>query len=93
MRPYANDNPDYLNYITPTHDAARNMAAYTIDNAGKHQKDFRTIQLSANLEYKTPLPGLTAKGMLSYYYETFHQRDNEKAGMNIGMILLHRSIK
>ena len=79
MRPYANDNPDYLNYITPTHDAARNMAAYTIDNAGKHQKDFRTIQLSANLEYKTPLPGLTAKGMLSYYYETFHQRDNEKS--------------
>ena len=79
MRPYANDNPDYLNYITPTHDGARNMAAYTIDNAGKHQKDFRTIQLSANLEYKTPLPGLTAKGLLSYYYETLHQTDNEKS--------------
>lgn len=79
MRPYANDNPDYLNYISPTHDGARNMAAYTIDNAGKHQKDFRTIQLSANLEYKTPLPGLTAKGLLSYYYENLHQEDNEKS--------------
>ena len=79
MRPYANDNPDYLNYISPTHDGARNMAAYTIDNAGKHQKDFRTIQLSANLEYKTPLPGLTAKGLLSYYYENMRQEDNEKS--------------
>lgn len=55
QRPYANDNRDYLNFITPTHDAAHNMAAYTIDNAGKYQKDVRTIQTSLNLEYKTPL--------------------------------------
>lgn len=79
MRPYANDNPDYLNYISPTHDGARNMAAYTIENAGKYQKDFRTIQLSANFEYKTPLPGLIAKGLLSYYYENLHQENNEKS--------------
>lgn len=68
MRPYANDNPNYLNYISPTHDAAHNMAAYTIDNAGKYTKTWRTIQTSLNLEYETPLKGLTAKGLLSYYY-------------------------
>lgn len=79
MRPYANDNPDYLNFISPTHDAAHNMAAYTIDNAGKYDKTLRTIQLSANLEYKTPLPGLTAKGLLSYYYENETEENNEKS--------------
>lgn len=68
MRPYANDNPDYLNYIHPTHDAAHNMAAYTIDNAGKYAKTWRTIQTSLDLEYRIPLEGLTAKGLLSYYY-------------------------
>lgn len=79
MRPYANDNPDYLNFISPTHDAAHNMAAYTIDNAGKYDKTLRTIQLSANLEYKTPLPGLTAKGLLSYYFENQTEENNEKS--------------
>ncbi|WP_298650484.1 TonB-dependent receptor [uncultured Proteiniphilum sp.] len=79
MRPYANENPDYLNFITPTHDAAHNMAAYTIDNAGKYQKTVRTIQTSMNLEYKTPLPGLTAKALLSYYYEDMNEDNNEKS--------------
>lgn len=79
MRPYANDNPDYLNFISPTHDAAHNMAAYTIANAGKYQKTVRTIQTSVNLEYKTPLPGLTAKALLSYYYEDVNEDNNEKS--------------
>lgn len=79
MRPYANDNPDYLNFIHPTHDAAHNMAAYTIDNAGKYQKTIRTIQTSASLEYKMPLPGLTAKALLSYYYEDKNEDNNEKS--------------
>lgn len=79
QRPYANDNPDYLNYINPTHDAAHNMAAYTIDNAGKYQKTIRTIQTSMNLEYKTPLKGLTAKGLLSYYYYDCNIDNNEKS--------------
>lgn len=79
LRPYANDNPDYLNFISPTHDAAHNMAAYTIDNAGKYVKMLRTIQLSANVEYKTPLPGLTAKGLLSYYFENQTEANNEKS--------------
>lgn len=79
QRPYANDNPDYLNNITPTHDAAHNMAAYTIDNAGKYVKTVRTIQTSMNLEYKTPLPGLTAKALLSYYYYNRNEDNNEKS--------------
>lgn len=79
MRPYANDNPDYLNFISPTHDAAHNMAAYTIANAGEYKKTVRTIQTSVNLEYKTPLPGLTAKALLSYYYEDVNEDNNEKS--------------
>lgn len=79
MRPYANDNPQYLNYITPTHDAAHNMAAYTIDNAGKYQKTIRTIQTSMNLEYKTPLKGLVAKGLLSYYYYDCNEDNYENS--------------
>ncbi len=79
QRPYANDNPDYLNYINPTHDAAHNMAAYTIENAGKYQKDVRTIQTSLNLEYVTPLKGLTGKAQLSYFYYTLNEENNEKS--------------
>lgn len=79
MRPYANDNEDYLNYIHPTHDGARNMAAYTIENAGKHDAKFQTISLSGNIEYKTPLPGLTGKALFSYYFENYHATDNEKS--------------
>lgn len=78
MRPYANDNPNYLNHITPTHDGARNMAAYTIDNAGKFQKDVRTIQTNLTLEYKTPLKGLSAKALLSYFYYTLNEETKEK---------------
>lgn len=78
MGPYANNNPEYLNYITPTHDAAHNMAAYTIDNAGKYSQIWRTIQTSLNLEYKTPVNGLTAKGLLSYYYADNNTNNMEK---------------
>ncbi len=79
QRPYANDNPDYLNYINPTHDAAHNMAAYTIENAGKYQKDVRTIQTSLNLEYATPLKGLVGKAQLSYFYYSLNEENNEKS--------------
>ena len=79
QRPYANDNPDYLNFINPTHDAAHNMAAYTIENAGKYQKDVRTIQTSLNLEYKTPVKGLVGKAQLSYFYYNLNEENNEKS--------------
>lgn len=79
QRPYANDNPNYLNFITPTHDSAHNMAAYTIDNAGLFKQTVRTMQTTFNLEYDTPLPGLKAKGMFSYYYYDTDVYDNEKS--------------
>ncbi|MFV0468500.1 MAG: SusC/RagA family TonB-linked outer membrane protein [Dysgonomonas sp.] len=65
-RPYANDNPLYLNYIEAND--ARNMAAFTKANAGTYDKKWRTIQNNFTAEYKTPLKGLTAKGLFSYYY-------------------------
>lgn len=79
QRPYANDNPDYINYISPTHDSAHNMAGYTIDNSGKYDKKLRTVQTTFNLEYDTPIPGLKAKGMMSYYYYDENVDNNEKS--------------
>jgi len=66
-RPYANDNPDYIQFMAG-HDAARNMAAYTIDNAGEHLDVLRTIQPTINLDYILPVRGLTFKSLFSYYY-------------------------
>lgn len=79
QRPYANDNPNYLNNITPTHDSAHNMAAYTIDNCGKYQKTTRTMQTSLNLNYDIPVEGLSAKALLSYYYYGLQTDSNAKS--------------
>lgn len=79
QRPYANDNPDYINYISPTHDSAHNMAGYTIDNSGKYDRKLRTVQSTFNLQYDTPLKGLKAKGMFSYYYYNENVDNNEKS--------------
>ncbi len=79
QQPYANNNPNYLNYISPTHDSAHNMAAYTIDNCGKYQKTTRTMQTSLSLAYDIPVEGLTAKGLLSYYYYSLQTDSNAKS--------------
>lgn len=76
-RPYANDNPDYLQNMVG-HDNARNMAAYTIGNAGKYSQKWRTTQNTLNLEYKSPLEGLVGKGQVSYYYASNNTSDFEK---------------
>lgn len=79
QRPYANDNPEYINYISPTHDSAHNMAGYTIDNAGKYDRKLRTVQTTFNLEYDTSIKGLKAKGLFSYYYYDENIDNNEKS--------------
>ncbi len=76
-RPYANDNPDYLNFMAG-HDAARNMAAYTIDNAGEFNQIWRTVQPVFNIEYDIPIKGLKFKSLLSYYYADKNTTDFEK---------------
>jgi TonB-linked SusC/RagA family outer membrane protein len=76
-RPFANDNPLYLNAVPGR--LGNNLAAMTMDNAGKYKNDWRVIQANWNAEYKTPLKGLTAKALFSYYYAS-SQTDNFEKG-------------
>lgn len=65
-RPYANDNPLYLNAVPNR--LGSNLAAMTNANAGHFQSDWRVLQSNWNAEYKTAIKGLTARGLYSYYY-------------------------
>lgn len=79
QRPYANNNPDYINYITPTHDSAHNMAAYNTATAGKYEKRIHNVQTNFRIEYDTPLKGLKAKALVSYYLKGTNIDNNEKS--------------
>ncbi|MEJ7768379.1 MAG: SusC/RagA family TonB-linked outer membrane protein, partial [Chitinophagaceae bacterium] len=64
-RPYANDNPAYINTISQN-DA--NWAFINYKNAGKFHSEWRVLQTNASIEYQVPgIKGLTAKGVYSYY--------------------------
>ncbi len=64
-RPYANDNPNYLNTIEQN-DA--NWAFINYKNAGKYVSEWRVIQTNLEAEYQLPLiEGLSVKGTYSYY--------------------------
>ena len=64
-RPYANDNPLYLNDIKHN----ETNWAYNNKKLGGYQTDiWRVLQSNMNAEYKVPgVKGLVAKGMYSYY--------------------------
>ena len=64
-RPFANDNPDYLNTIEQN-DA--NWAYETYKNAGKLVDEWRVMQTNGEVEYQIPgIEGLSVRGMYSYY--------------------------
>ena len=65
-RPYANDNPIYLNCIPGAE--GYNIAAYTNDIAGKKEDRWTVVEANWNAEWITPLKGLTAKALFSYWY-------------------------
>ena len=64
-RPYANDNPEYLN------DIKHNETNWAYNNkklGGYWREDWRVLQTNFVGEYKIPgIEGLVAKGMYSYY--------------------------
>lgn len=66
-RPFANDNPQYIKFQDAV-DGNLNLAAYDKEHSGEFRETWRVIQNNFNLEYKTPLKGLVAKGTFSYYY-------------------------
>ena len=64
-RPYANDNPKYLNDIK--HNES-NWAYLNYKIAGKLREDWRVLQTNFNAEYQIPgIKGLSVKGVYSYY--------------------------
>lgn len=64
-RPFANDNPAYLNNIGHNNE---NWGLLNTNLSGKYRDTWRVLQTNLNAEYKTPLEGLTLKGLFSYYY-------------------------
>ncbi|MCL3779723.1 SusC/RagA family TonB-linked outer membrane protein [Prolixibacteraceae bacterium JC049] len=79
-RPYANDNPDY-----PADNGKRtyvNTAVINKANSGSWVDTWRVLQTNVFLTYDTPIKGLTAKAVASYYYannEYDGQKYNTKA--------------
>ena len=56
MRPYANDNPNYINYLV-AHDS-RNMAGFDKEHAGEYNNTWRTVRNTFTVDYETPLKGV-----------------------------------
>ena len=77
-RPYANNNPLYLQYYN-TGDGARNIYAYTKDIAGTYDKTWRTVRNNFTFEYDTPLKGLKFNGLFSYYFANNTENNNAKS--------------
>ncbi len=63
-RPYANDNPEFINNIGHM---AENWGLLTKENSGYWTEDWRVLQLNFNGEYDLPIEGLSVKGTYSYY--------------------------
>ncbi|WP_018614651.1 SusC/RagA family TonB-linked outer membrane protein [Segetibacter koreensis] len=64
-RPYANDNPNYLNNIGHTE---TNYAFLNEKISGKFRSDWRVLQTILHADYEIPgIKGLTLRGAYSYY--------------------------
>lgn len=63
-RPYANDNPAYLNDIGHN---AENWGLLNKEKSGYWHEDWRVLQTNLSAEYQLPIKGLNVRGMYSYY--------------------------
>ena len=66
-RPYANDNPLYLNAIPNRY--GENIAAFTNGTAGTYDNKWYVMQTDWYAEYRTPVPGLSLKGLYSLNFK------------------------
>ncbi|MCQ6960603.1 SusC/RagA family TonB-linked outer membrane protein [Mucilaginibacter aquariorum] len=74
-RPYANDNPEYLNDIGHTES---NYAFLNKKLSGVFHSDRRALQANFGAEYDIPgVKGLTLKGLYSYYVEDYLLNNQE----------------
>ena len=74
-RPYANDNPAYLNDIKHNE---TNWAYLNYKNAGRYKFETRVMQSNFTGEYQIPgIKGLVAKGIYSYYISDILYNNHE----------------
>ena len=74
-RPYANDNPDYLNDIGHTE---TNYAFLNKKISGVYHSDWRVLQTNVSAEYQIPgVKGLSVKGLYSYYIADYVLNNHE----------------
>jgi TonB-linked SusC/RagA family outer membrane protein len=74
-RPYANDNPAYLNDIGHTES---NYAFLNKTLSGLYHSDWRVLQTNFNAEYQIPgVKGLSIKGLYSYYIADYVLNNQE----------------
>ena len=76
-RPYANDNPNYPAYLS--YEPELNMATMRNDIAGTYEDTWRVFDSSWYAEWQSPLKGLTAKFIYSYYYSDNKRNNFERA--------------
>ncbi len=75
QRPYANDNPDYLNNIGHTE---TNYAFLNEKISGKFRSDWRVLQSIFHADYEIPgIKGLTVRGAYSYYVADYLENNQE----------------
>jgi TonB-linked SusC/RagA family outer membrane protein len=74
-RPYANDNPAYLNDIKHNE---TNWAFLNTKWSGKYHSDWRVLQTNFNADYSVPfVEGLTLSGVYSYYLADYLLNNHE----------------
>jgi TonB-linked SusC/RagA family outer membrane protein len=74
-RPYANDNPNYLNDIKHNE---TNWAFLNTKWSGKYHNDWRVLQTNFNADYEVPyVKGLTVSGVYSYYLADYLLNNHE----------------
>ena len=75
-RPYANDNPAYLNDIGEHLES--NYAFLNEKISGKYRSDWRVLQTNFNAEWQIPgVKGLSVKGVYSYYFADLLENNQE----------------
>lgn len=63
-RPFANDNPQYLNNIGHNE---TNWALLNIEDSGYWREEWQVFDMAISGEYDTPIKGLKVKGLYSYH--------------------------
>ena len=75
-RPYANDNPAYLNNMGEHLES--NYAFLNEKISGKLRSDWRVLQTNFNVEWQIPgIKGLSLKGLYSYYVADLQSNNQE----------------